>query len=197
MGRARYGLRDVEGGLKYLEDAVSVNPAYYPAWQYMLQILSRHRRTEGPRWAQRAREAYPGCYFLALAVAGVRGEAGAVRELRGLLDEFGPTFTPEEMPRAAGAFSVAIMQLTGRFIGSLEVLDLLRRACEVFPQSARLADMLGHALHLAGKEEESRAVYARALATRRAALTYRSEFPKDEPRLPYWQFAEHIEKWIS
>jgi hypothetical protein len=161
----------------------------------MLRLLGQHKGPDRAAWAQRAEKAYPQCYRLALDGARVYAGMEGVKELRRVLERLASTFIPEEMPKATAAFSHAIMQMAGRFIGTPEVLDLLRRACEVFPLSARLADMLGHALHLAGKEDESHSQYARALEIRRTSNTYRSEFPKDQDALPYWQFAEHIRKW--
>jgi hypothetical protein len=112
--------------------------------------------------------------------------------LRRLLDEYAPTFLPEEKPAAAAAFSETIRDVAGPLLGTAPVLELLERGCEIFPQSALLANLLGRALYLAGRCEESNAQLARAMELRRAALTYRHEFPKEDGTYHLWQFAEHI-----
>jgi hypothetical protein len=55
-----------------------------------------------------------------------------------------------------------------------------------------LANLLGRALYLAGRFDESNQQYTRAMELRRAALTYRHEFPKEDGTYHFWQFAEHI-----
>jgi len=73
------------------------------------------------------------------------------------------------------------------------VLELLRRACAVFPASAQLANMLGRALHLAGLHAESHAAYARALDLKRSAQTFRAEYPQEDGTFYFGQFAEQIQ----
>jgi hypothetical protein len=95
-------------------------------------------------------------------------------------------------PTAAAAFSETIRDVVGPSFGTAPVLELLERGCEVFPQSALLANLLGRALYLAGRFDESNQQYTRAMELRRAALTYRHEFPKEDGTYHFWQFAEHI-----
>ena len=66
------------------------------------------------------------------------------------------------------------------------------RACAVFPQSALLATLLGHALRRAGRHQESHHHLARALRLQRTAQTYRAEFPKEDGTVHFWQFGAHI-----
>ena len=121
----------------------------------------------------------------------------AVHELRRVLDDYAPTFTDDEIPKAAVEFGKALAQATGPLLGRPEVLDLLRRGCEVFPASVRLRDMLGYALRLAGRHEESNEVYSGALRIHRIAATYRAEIKKEEDVLPTWQVADCIRKCAS
>src|SRR5205085_8713073 len=111
--------------------------------------------------------------------------------------EFAPSLRPDEETVAALAFGEAIRDVIGPLSPTPEVLGLLRYAGAVFPQSARLADLLGHALHHAGRHAESRTHLARALELRRAALTFRAEYPEDDGMLHYLQFAEHIRRALA
>src|SRR5439155_11375748 len=118
---------------------------------------------DGPRWAERGRQLFPACYPLALAGVAVQPPGQAAAWLRQRLDQYAPTFTPEEMPAAAAAFSRAIQEAVRAAPGDPSVVALLRRGCEVFPESARLAEELAQALRLAGEDDESLAHFARAL----------------------------------
>ncbi len=192
IGRAHFGLNDVAKAHKHLEEALSINPMFFPGWQYMLRLLSLNKSADGPGWGERAHQLFPRNFTLALASARLHPNLEAVRLLHRLLDEYAPTFTPQEMPTAAAAFSQTISELAGPHLAAPESLALLRSACEVFSHSARLADMLGYALYQAGKHEESLRQYLRAMEIHRAAALYRGEFPKEDGRLHYWQFAENI-----
>jgi tetratricopeptide (TPR) repeat protein len=197
IGRARFRLNDIDGGRKEIEAALESNPMFYPGWQYLLRLLSLFKNPDGPRWARRAREVHPYSYVLALAGASVYEGLAAVEEVGSLLELYGTALTPQEKPAAAAAFSEALREVAGSRLDTPEGLALLRRCCKVFPESARLWDMLGRALRLAGKYDESNEVFTRALAVRRAATTYQTEFAKPEGTIHYWEFGEHILKWMK
>ena len=72
------------------------------------------------------------------------------------------------------------------------VLPLLSRACQFFPESARLAAEHGSALHRAGRAKESYAEHARALSLHRQSNITRDEFKQGEAPPLIWQLAEHI-----
>jgi tetratricopeptide (TPR) repeat protein len=195
IGRSRFLLQDGAGARQYLETALEINPFYYPGWQYLLRLLTLHRTPDGPRWAEQARTRFPSCYALAWAGTGTYAGAEGVQVLRETLEGYATGFKPEEMPDAALAWGQAVSEIAGPRLAAPEARALLQRGCEVFPQSARLANLLGLALHLAGEEEASQVHYRRALALQRTATLYRNEFPKDDGSVHFWQFAEHIHKW--
>ena len=169
-----------------------MNPYYLVGWQYLIRMATIIPSADGPHWAARAHELHPANFALALLGVKVYSPAQAVGVLRRLLDAYAPTFMAEEMPAAAAAFSETIRDVAGPLLNTRPVLVLLERGCEVFPQSALMANLLGRALYLAGHYEESNVQFTRALELRRTALTYRHEFPKEDGTYHFWQFAEHI-----
>lgn len=195
QGRARFCLGDIAGARSAIEAALGINPYYYPGWQYLLRLLGIAAATDGPSWAERARQRFPTTYALALLGAGVyRGEE-RVGQLQQLLDEFAPTFKADEIADAADAFGQAFMGLAGPAFTAPAARSLLARACEVFPHSARIANLAGLALHMAGEEEKSQRYYVRALELYRVGLLHRQEFPREDGSVHFWQFAEHIRNW--
>jgi tetratricopeptide (TPR) repeat protein len=197
LGRTHFLLDDVGSARQALEAALAVNPWHFPAWSYLLRLLHLAGSAEGAPWAERARRMHPDNFHLALLGARTYPGPEAVGVLQRLLEEFAPTLQPHETSAAALAFDEAIRDVIRPLSLTSDVLALLRHACAVFPQSARLADMFGHALHHAGRHAESRTHLARALDLRRAALTFRAEYPEDDGTLHYWQFAEHIRRALA
>jgi tetratricopeptide (TPR) repeat protein len=193
-GRTYFGLNNVAEARKHLEASLAVSPLYFPSWQYLLRLLALSKSPDGPRWAERARELHPRSFNLALAGARLYAGPQAVAVLRHLLESYAPSLSTDERPAAAVSFSQTILEAAGPYLDTPEAVELLVRACEVFPASARLADMLGYALHLAGRAEESYRHHARALEIRRTAAVYRAEFPEEDGRFHYWQFAESIRR---
>ena len=117
-----------------------------------------------------------------------------MKAIRCALDEFEPTFRPDEQPAAATALAGAIMGVIKTLPGPPGLVELLRRGCEVFPDSARLADLLGQALRSAGRYEEAYAQRSRALEIRRIATEYNAEFPQEDATIHFWEFAETISR---
>jgi glycosyltransferase involved in cell wall biosynthesis len=150
IGRALFLLNDAAGARAVLEEGLARQPLYYPGWQYLLRLLALHPSESGPARAERARDLFPACYPLALAGVPLHPPAAAVALLHRLLDQHAPTFS-EEKPAAALAFGQAIAATLRAAGGTAETLALLRRACAVFPESARLASWLGQALYQAGQ----------------------------------------------
>lgn len=195
MGRTHFIAQNIPEARRLLERALELNPWNVPCWQYLYRLLLLTQSPDGPRWAERGHQAHPRNYTLALAGARLYPGRDGLVVLRRLLEEYAPTFTPVELPTATLAFSQGILDVAGPQLGAPEAVALLQRACEVFPQSARLADMLAHALRLAGRQEESNREYARALALQRAAAIFQAEFPQEDGRVYFWQFAEHIRQY--
>jgi tetratricopeptide (TPR) repeat protein len=195
LARVRFLQGDVAGSRRMLEDVLEANPYYYPGWQYLLRLLGLHLAPEGPQWTDRARQLFPTSYALALLGTGTYPPDQRVAYLHRLLDGSAPSFKLEELPEAADAFGQGLMSLNRALLLHPDGCVLLRRACEVFPQSARLANLAGAVLHQVGEEAESQEQFVRALGLQRAAALYQSEFPRADGSIFYWQFAEHILKW--
>jgi tetratricopeptide (TPR) repeat protein len=197
IGRAHFLLDDVGAARAALEEALTRQPLYYPGWQYLLRMLHLHPAADGAGWAERARRLFPACYPLGLAGAQLHTPGEAVALLRRLLDEHAPSFKVEERVAAAAAFGQAIGAAVRSAPGASEALALLERACAVFPESGRLAALLGEALYQAGRAEESHAWLARSLRLHRAARTTRDEPRADDSTLLCEQLAEHILRWAG
>lgn len=197
MALACLGLNDAAGALRSLEEALESNPLYYPAWHRLLSQFGKLLGANGPRRVERAHELFPESYQLALAGAAAFAGSDALRWLGRMIELYAPTLKPDERPAATATFARVIDDITRQLGTNPDVLALLRRACEVFPHSARLANRLGQALRLAGEERESRAHFTRALQLRRTAQLYRDEFPTEDGTLRYWQCAEHIDRWMG
>ncbi len=176
MGRAHFVLKDYSTARSHLEESLKLNPNYLPGWQYLLRMLTLTRAADGKVWAQKAHQAFPRNLLLALAGVPLFPPLERVPELERLLALYAHTLTPEERPAATAAFSAAIIQsLVGQPIQAIIVV--LERACETFPESAKLANQLGSALHAAGRDEDSRRHY-RARCSFGAALAHFSKnFP--------------------
>ena len=113
--------------------------------------------------------------------------------LRELLDTKSARPHAEDLASVA-AFAMAANEAIRVTGATAEAAAMLRRACEVFPHSARLADRLGHVLYSLGEIAESSAHFRRALELRQIAKAYSAEFPRDDGSFYYWQFAEHIQR---
>ena len=197
IGRAQLGLGDAERGCQTLIAGLELNPLYYPGWMILLGALVRSNSPDGARWARRACVLHPYSYPLALLACAFQPESVAVREVHGVLDSYAPTFTAEEMPKAARAFSQSLAVFAQARKGAPEMLALLRRACEVFPMSARMADVYGHALRAAGRYKEANEEHIRARRLQLATVGYQMEFPKEDWTIHLWQFAENVERWTK
>jgi tetratricopeptide (TPR) repeat protein len=194
MGRSFYLLDDVVKARRWLEDALTLNPYYQLGWQYLLRFLHISKAKDGPPWVERAHQANPANFALALLGVPLYPSTERVGVLRRLLDFYEPQFLKEELPAAAAAFSETFRDTAGPYLNSAAGIELLRRGCAVFPHSAQMANLLGMVLRQVGQVEEAEAQHARALDLRQAARTFQAEFPKEEGSVYLWQFAEHIRK---
>jgi hypothetical protein len=176
-----------------LEQAIGIEPRYLPAWQYQLHLLGWVRSPDGPVWAQRAEALFGACYPIALLGMRTYPPAEQPAVLLRILDRFAPLITWSERPVAMAAFRQAVLAVV-RVAPGPHSLKLLRRACEVFPESAQLAGELGAALFQQGFASEAFEQQARALDLRRQAASDRAEFNPDVPVPLDWQFAHHILK---
>ena len=195
LGRMHFITQNIPEARRLLEQALELNPWNVPCWLYLYRLLQLTRSPDGPRFAERGHQVHPRNYTLALAGARLYPGGEGLVVLHRLLEEYAPTFTPVEMPAVTLAFSQAILDVAGPQLGAPEAVALLELACGTFPQSARLADMLAHALRLAGRQEDSNREYARALELQRSAAVFHAEFPQEDGRFYFWQFAEHIQQY--
>ncbi len=192
IGRTWYWLDDRERARAYLKEAIELEPLYLPGWQYLLRLLSLDRSADGPEWAQRADKVFPSCYSLALLGVQTYPADRCAGVLLPLLERFAESFTPEERPLTLAAFRHAIVAAVQAAPTVVEVVPLLRRACEAFPESARLASELAVALERSGQSDEAYRCHARALQLSRQARLYQEEFPREQSPQWNWQFGEYI-----
>jgi tetratricopeptide (TPR) repeat protein len=192
IGRAWYRLGDERLARAVLEEAIGVSPRFLPAWLSLLRLLSLCRSPDGPVWAEKAEALFPACYPVALAGVRTYPPARALVVLSRVLERFASTISPQERPRATSAFRQAILEAVEASPCGPDVVLLLRLACQVFPESARLAGELGVALRRDGQPEEAFPHEARALTLRRQAALEHEEFPRQETSPYSWLFAEHI-----
>jgi tetratricopeptide (TPR) repeat protein len=191
IGRTWYWLDNRGRAMAVLKEAVGMEPLYLPGWQYLLRLLALERDADGPEWARRADELFPSCYPLALLGAQCYPGPQIASVLLRLVDRIAASLTPEEQPVALAAFRQAILSAIQLAPTGENVATLLRRACEVFPESARLASELGAALERAGEAEEAWQHHARALRLARQTRLYQEEFPREQAPAWTWQFAEY------
>ena len=166
VARAQHGIGDGRAQAT-LETAIREAPRFLPAWQYLLRLLVVTKSPDRERWADRATSEFPNCYPIAVLAALASPPDQAVDRLHRLLD--GRVFSPGERPLALSTFRPAILSTIAAATFGPSVIRLLRKAAEVFPDSARLADELGSALLRAGHLDEAFAQQARALSLRRIA----------------------------
>jgi tetratricopeptide (TPR) repeat protein len=156
-------------------------------------MLTLMHSPDGPHFAERAMEIFPACYPLALLGAETLPPADVPGVLLRILDRHAASITKAEKPAATTAFRQSILKAFQAAPSGPEVIALLRRACEVFPESARLAGELGQCLYRAGELDEACLHQARALALWRQAAAHKEEFATEEAAPWNWQLAEHIQ----
>ncbi len=197
LGRAHFLVGDRAGARRWLGEAVTINPHATGAWQYLLRLEELDRRPEGRAWAVKVREAHPDNFRLALAAARTFTGAEAVAALADWLARFGDGLAPEERPGAVAAYGQAAAEAVARAGAGPEAVALLAASCRAFPESARLANANGWALHATGDEEASVAEYARAMALERQARLFAQEYPDPAGMRTAWLIAEHIRRWAG
>jgi len=195
IGRAWFGLDDPTRAREAVEESLRIEPRYLPAWQYLLRLLSIRRASDGPNRARQARELFPNCYTVAFLAAAVEPEAGAAAmALRCAVEELPALLSPQERPAALALLRQSIAALINRSPNEPELVVLLGKALEVFPESAWLAGELGAVFYRRGAFDQAFAMQARAFDIRRRARLYREEVPDpDDPAWP-WQFADHLHR---
>ena len=192
IGRAHFRLGEDPQARAAMEQAIRLNPRHLPAWQYLLRMLAVNKSPDGPDFARRAIELFPGCYPLALLGLTTYPPAQAPAVLLELLERYAPTITTIEKAMALTAFRQAVLEVLAAATSLEAVLPLLSRACAIFPESARLAAEHGAALRRAGRIDESCVEQARALTLHRQAVVNREEFKPGEAPPLIWQLAAHI-----
>ena len=220
LARLSHKQGQLDQARRQLEAAIEINPYSPRAWRYLLRLLpilaanvsrgATHLRSSvAPRpssdeeldlrgtslddrdWAERARKLHPANYSLALMGVPLYPREEAIALLEQLLNTYAPQLRADDIA-AVAHFSVTIAAVAGPCLDRPEAVQLVRHAGFVFPQSVRLSDMLARALTQAGTLAAAHAEYVRGQQLRRAALCYRTEFPKDDETVPLRLLAEHL-----
>jgi tetratricopeptide (TPR) repeat protein len=194
LARSHYLLRDWNAAYTCFKTALDRNPAYHPGWTYLLRFLRSTRHAEGPHLAARARELFPDDIGLVLLAIAVFTPAQQVAMLTDLLES---PLRPDGDDIAAGARLSAAIAAAATADGGADALQLVHRACELFPHSARLADIANRLMQAHGQLDAAAAHAHRALALRRTAQAYAAEFPQQDGTFHRWQMVDHIQRHHS
>lgn len=196
LARTHFLLGDKTLARQTLTGVLRSDRTYLPGWQYLLRLNVLTNSPDAATWADEAITLFPTCYPVVLLAIGSYEPAVAVLALRELLDRVEPTLTLLERPVALTAFRETILVVLNAVAAGPEeadTIELLRRACEVFGESARLAGEYGDALYRAGVPDLAHAQLARAASLRSQAAVDREEFGTDA-QIPWtWVFAQHIQ----
>ena len=110
-----------------------------------------------------------------------------------LLERVEPTLTAIERPVAMPILSEAVIAAASAAEYRVEAIALLREACEMFPESARLAGECGHALFQTPDPDLGNRYLARAASLRIQADAVGKELDATD-QIPWtWLFAHHSE----
>lgn len=200
LARLHHWKGELAQAQRLLEAAIEINPYSPRAWRYLLRLLPAASAAcsdgnsplmDGRPWAQRARELHPANYSLALQGVHLYPIDEAIALLKDLIDQYRPNLRPDDVG-AVALFSVTIGTIVGPHLDCPEARDLVRHAALHFPQSVRLSDLLGRTLAQEGHTAPAHAEFCRGQQLRRAALCYRTEFPKDDEATPLRQISEHL-----
>jgi tetratricopeptide (TPR) repeat protein len=192
IGRTWFCSNNVTKGRQALIQAIEADPNYLPAWQYLLRLLAFSKATDGPDWGRRAEERFPTCYPLTLLAAQLYPSGESLMAMKRVVDRFDSTLVPRERDTALRAIRQTLATVIQSIPNQPELIPLLRRACEIFPESAWLANELGTALFRSGRFSDACHFQAKGLRLRQQATTFREEFPTQESSPWSWQFADHI-----
>ena len=196
IGRAWFCSNDITQARQALEHAIEADSNYLPAWQYLLRLLALSNVVDGPDWGRRAEERFPTCYPLTLLAAQLYSPSESLRAIHRVVDRFESTLVPRERDTALRATRQALATVIQSMPNQPELIPLLRRLCEIFPESVWLANELGSALYRSGEFREAYIYQSLAMRMREQAMTYREEFPTPDACLWPWQFADHIQRHV-
>lgn len=189
--RAWYRLGDRDKAFAALVEALRMSPNDAFAWQAMLRFVQHEKRPDAAHWADAAVERFSECYPIVLLAALCRPPERAVAAMQETLDRFERRLTAHERPNAMPAFRDAIMTAIRLAADTVNILPLLRRAVEVFPESLALSETLAAKLLADGSIEESYQLRKDTLGRLRQARQMLSEPAAGET--PYRHlFAEQI-----
>ncbi len=194
IGRSWFCLNEVVNARRSIEEAIEADPNYLPAWQYLLRLLAQSNAIDGSDWGRRAEERFPTCYPITLLAASLYSADESLLAIRRVVNRFESTLVPRERNTALRAIRQTLTTLIQAMPNQPELIPLLRRACETFPESAWLANELGSALYRSGEYREAYICQSLAMRLRQQATTFREEFSTQEASPWSWQFADHIQR---
>ena len=193
IGRAHLLLGELVQAREVLGHALRLSPQYLPGWQYLLRFNVITHSQDAVQCADTAIELFPTCYPVALLAIEAYQPVAAVAALRELLERVEPTLTVIERPVAMPVLSEAVIAAARAAEYGVEAISLLRQACEMFPESARLAGECGQALFRAADPDLGNRYLARAASLRIQADAVGKEVGATD-QIPWtWMFAHHIE----
>lgn len=161
----------------------------------LFRVLSAQGEGDRALWAERGFRRHPRSHVLALAGLPLLPEPDRAARLGQFLETCVPHPESEQRAAAAAAFARAVEETVAPRLATPEAVALLRRAARTFPESARIAALLGQALDLSGETVEAQQHYAHALTLRRNAEVYRREFGPGDALLRRCLVAGYARNW--
>ena len=109
-----------------------------------------------------------------------------------MVDRIAPNIVPRERATVLRAIRQGLAGFISSASGNPEWMQLLEKLCELFPESAWLANELGGELQRVGRGSEAHRWHSQAFQLRQQVLIFQDEFPKQEAAPWGWQFSDHI-----
>ena len=192
LGRSWFCLNNPLQARQLLESAIRADENYLPAWQYLLRLIRLNGMTDGAEWAKRAETQFPQCYSLAILAAQIHPLPESLQALSRMVDRIAPNIVPRERATVLRAIRQGLAGFISSASGNPEWMQLLEKLCELFPESAWLANELGGELQRVGRGSEAHRWHSQAFQLRQQVLIFQDEFPKQEAAPWGWQFSDHI-----
>lgn len=202
LGRSFFLLGDFASARQHMEQSLHINPRFVPGWAYFLRFLKLHRQADEAQWLNSVKEFHPDSITLALLILDFYEGAELIARLNASLDYFSRRLRPQQLevtgPQLINVLVSKILPLVTPLHSEQlpSITELLKQACKIFPNSAKLKNLLGISLRAERKHQESDQSFRQALTLKTTALCFRQEYENDAESY-YWQLAEHIAKTLN
>jgi tetratricopeptide (TPR) repeat protein len=162
LGRSCFQAGDRDEAQRIIRECVKRTPDFLPAWKALLRFSAAVQLPEAQAIAAEARQLFPLCYTVALIASEIGSVAEQAESLLGALDAFAPSISEDERFLARPEFVRAVRAFVRRWPQSEHNLAVLKRASEIFPESAHIVIEAVTDAHLRG-DFQSELLYQRRL----------------------------------